>query len=97
MTLEADERHARVAAQNIARAGLSEKVEIRVGPALGNLLKIEAEGIAPFDFVFIDADKSNNDNYLTWALRLSQPGTVIVVDNVVRPIPAPRGSAGCSR
>ncbi len=84
MTLEADERHARVAAQNIARAGLSEKVEIRVGPALGNLLKIEAEGIAPFDFVFIDADKSNNDNYLTWALRLSQPGTVIVVDNVVR-------------
>ena len=72
-----------VAAQNIARAGLSEK-EIRVGPALGNLLKIEAEGIAPFDFVFIGADKSNNDNYLTWALRLSQPGTVIVVDNVVR-------------
>ena len=80
----------RVAAQNIARAGLSEKVEIRVGPALGNLLKIEAEGIAPFDFVFIDADKSNNDNYLTWALRLSQPGTVIVVDNVVRPIPSRR-------
>ena len=61
VTLEADERHAKVAAENIARAGLSEKVEIRVGPALGNLPKIEAEGMAPFDFVFIDADKSNND------------------------------------
>jgi predicted O-methyltransferase YrrM len=84
VTLEADERHARVARQNIAQAGLSEKVEIRVGPALDNLPKIEAEGIGPFDFVFIDADKSNNANYLIWALRLSRPGTVIVVDNVVR-------------
>ena len=46
--------------------------------------KIEAEGLGPFDFVFIDADKSNNANYLTWALRLSRPGTVIVVDNIVR-------------
>jgi predicted O-methyltransferase YrrM len=84
VTLEADERHAKVAADNVVRAGVSEKVEIRVGPALGNLPKIEAEGMAPFDFVFIDADKSNNDNYLAWALRLSRPGTVIVVDNVVR-------------
>jgi predicted O-methyltransferase YrrM len=103
VTLEADERHARVAAQNIARAGLSEKVEIRVGPALGNLPKIEAEGVAPFDFVFIDADKSNNDNYLAWALRLSRPGTVIVVDNVVRDgaivdrAPPDPGAAGIRR
>ncbi len=84
ISLEADERHATVARRNIARAGLSEKVEIRLGAALDLLPKIEAEGLGPFDFVFIDADKSNNANYLAWALRLSRPGTVIVVDNVVR-------------
>ncbi len=84
VTLEADETHASVARENLARAGLSEKVEIRVGPALDNLPKIEAEGLGPFDFVFIDADKSNNANYLAWTLRLSRPGTVILVDNVVR-------------
>ena len=84
VTLEADENHAKIARENIARAGLREKVDIRVGPALDNLPKIEAEGLGPFDFVFIDADKSNNANYLAWALRLSRPGTVIVVDNVVR-------------
>jgi predicted O-methyltransferase YrrM len=84
VTLEADERHARIARRNIAGAALSEKVEVRVGAALDLLPKIEAEGLAPFDFVFIDADKSNNENYLAWALRLSRPGTMIVVDNVVR-------------
>ena len=84
VTLEADETHAKVAQENVARAGLREKVDIRVGPALDNLPKVEAEGLGPFDFVFIDADKSNNANYLTWALRLSRAGTVIVVDNVVR-------------
>ncbi len=84
VTLEASETHAAVARRNIARAGVSDKVELRVAPALESLPKIEAEGLAPFDFVFIDADKSNNDNYLTWALRLSRPGTMIVVDNVVR-------------
>ena len=84
VTLEAVEKHAAVARQNIARANLSEKVEMRVGPALDSLPRIEAEGLGPFDFVFIDADKSNNANYLVWALRLSRPGTVIVVDNVVR-------------
>ncbi|HKN27747.1 MAG TPA: O-methyltransferase [Roseiarcus sp.] len=84
VTLEADETHATVARRNVARAGLSEKVEVRLGAALDLLPKIEAEGLGPFDFVFIDADKSNNANYLTWAVRLSRPGTVIVVDNVVR-------------
>ena len=84
VTLEASETHAAVARRNIARASLSDKVEVRVAPALESLPKIEAEGLAPFDFVFIDADKSNNANYLAWALRLSRPGTLIVVDNVVR-------------
>ena len=60
------------------------KVEIRQGAALETLPKIEAEGLGPFDFVFIDADKENNAAYLEWALRLSRPGTAIVVDNVVR-------------
>ena len=84
ITLEADERHASVARANVARAGLADKVEVRVGAALDSLPAIEAEGLAPFDFVFIDADKENNANYLAWALRLSRPGTTIVVDNVVR-------------
>ena len=84
MTLEADERYASVARANVERAGLSDKVDIRVGPALDTLPKIEAERLAPFDFVFIDADKENNANYLAWALRLSRSGTMIVVDNVVR-------------
>ena len=84
VTLEVDERHANVARRNIAGASLIGKVEVRVGAALDLLPKIEAEGFAPFDFVFIDADKSNNANYLTWALRLSRTGTAIVVDNVVR-------------
>ena len=84
VTLEADERHAGIAARNIARAGLGGKVEIRTGPALDSLPRIEAERLGPFDFVFIDADKSNNADYLAWALRLSRPGTAVVVDNVVR-------------
>jgi len=84
VTLEIDERHARIARGNLDRAGFGAKVDIRVGPALDNLPKIEAEGLGPFDFVFIDADKSNSANYLGWALRLSRRGTVIVVDNVVR-------------
>ena len=84
VTLEANERHAAVARQNIVRAGLAGKVDVRTGAALDTLPKIEAEGLGPFDFVFIDADKANNTNYLSWALRLSRPGTVIIVDNVVR-------------
>ena len=84
ITLEWSGRHAEVARRNVARAGLSAKVEVRQGAALETLPKIEAEGLGPFDFVFIDADKDNNAAYLQWALRLSRPGTAIVVDNVVR-------------
>jgi predicted O-methyltransferase YrrM len=84
LTLEVSPRHAEVARRNIARADLAGKVEIRIGAALETLPKIEAEGLGPFDFVFIDADKINNAAYLGWALRLSRPGTAIVVDNVVR-------------
>ena len=84
ITLEAEESHASVARSNLARAGLADRVEVRVGAALDNLPNVEAEGLGPFDFVFIDADKENNVHYLAWALRLSRPGTTIVVDNVVR-------------
>ncbi len=84
ITLEWNARHAEVARRNVARAGLGGKVEVRTGAALKTLPKIEAEGLGPFDFVFIDADKTNNAAYLEWALRLSRPGTAIVVDNVVR-------------
>jgi predicted O-methyltransferase YrrM len=84
ITLEWSARHAEVARRNVAHAGLGGKVEIRTGAALETLPKIEAEGLGPFDFVFIDADKENNDAYLEWALRLSRRGTAIVVDNVVR-------------
>jgi predicted O-methyltransferase YrrM len=84
ITLELNPRNAEVARRNVARAGLESKVEIRTGAALATLPKIEAEGLGPFDFVFIDADKANNAAYLEWALRLSRPGTAIVVDNVVR-------------
>ena len=84
VTLERDERHAAVARQNLVRAGVAGKVDVRTGAALDLLPKIEAEGLGPFDFVFIDADKTNNANYVNWALRLSRPGTVIIVDNVVR-------------
>lgn len=84
VTLEVNAKHAEVARSNLARAGLESKVEIRTGAALDSLPRIEAEGLGPFDFVFIDADKANNAAYLQWALRLSRPGTAIVVDNVVR-------------
>ncbi|MFE5832346.1 O-methyltransferase [Streptomyces sp. NPDC056488] len=84
ITLEYDPAHADVARSNIARAGLDEVVEVRTGAALDSLPKLEAEGAGPFDLVFIDADKVNNPRYVEWALKLSRPGTVIVVDNVVR-------------
>ena len=84
ISLERNLRHAEVARLNVGRAGLERKVEIRTGAALDTLPKIQAEGLGPFDFVFIDADKANNAAYLEWALRLSRPGAAIVVDNVVR-------------
>ncbi len=76
-------RHAEVARANIEAAGLGAKVEIRVGAALETLRDLAAEGAAPFDFVFIDADKENNPHYLEWAIRLGRPGTVVIIDNVV--------------
>ncbi|MGW8351155.1 O-methyltransferase [Streptomyces wedmorensis] len=84
VTLEYDPAHADVARANIARAGLDKIVEVRTGAALDSLPQLEAEGAGPFDLVFIDADKVNNPHYVTWALKLSRPGTVIIVDNVVR-------------
>ncbi|MFB7450850.1 O-methyltransferase [Streptomyces sp. NPDC056194] len=84
ITLEYSPAHADVARANIARAGLDKIVEVRTGAALDTLPQLETEGAGPFDLVFIDADKVNNARYVAWALKLSRPGTVIVVDNVVR-------------
>lgn len=84
VTLESEPAHARVARSNIESAGLADVVELRLGLALDSLAEIAAEDLGPFDFVFIDADKPNIPDYFAWALRLSRPGTVIVVDNVVR-------------
>ena len=84
ITLEADQAHAAVARGNIARAGLQRVVELRLGSASDTLPQISAEGRGPFDLIFIDADKQNIPTYFEWALKLSRPGSVIVVDNVVR-------------
>ncbi|MER8953993.1 O-methyltransferase [Mesorhizobium sp. M0833] len=84
VTLELDPHHASVARSNFERAGVSDRVELRVGPALQSLAALGAENAGPFDFIFIDADKPNNPHYLSWAMRLSRPGTVIVCDNVIR-------------
>jgi len=84
VTLEADASHARVARANFARAGLADRIELLEGPALGTLDRLQEEGAAPFDLVFVDADKPNNPAYLDHALRLTQVGSVLVFDNVVR-------------
>ncbi len=84
VTLEADPRHAAVARANIARAGLGDVVEVRLGRALETMPEMVAAGEDPFDFIFIDADKPSTIGYFDWALQLSRPGSVIVVDNVVR-------------
>lgn len=84
VTLEADPKHAEVARANLARAGVAERVEIRIGKALDTLPALEAEGAGPFDLVFADADKRSNPDYLAWAVRLGRPGTAIVIDNVIR-------------
>lgn len=80
VTLEYDPRHAEIAAANLDRAGVADRVEIVVGAALDTLPTLTG----PFDFAFIDADKENNSAYLQWAVDLGHPGTVIVVDNIVR-------------
>jgi len=84
VTLEVDPKHAQVALANIERAGLSDKVDLRIGPALETLPGLAAQGGGPFDLVFIDADKENNAAYFDWALKLSRAGSLIIVDNVVR-------------
>lgn len=84
VTLEADPRHAQVAAANIARAGLSELVDLRVGPAIETLPQLIDGGAGPFDMIFIDADKKSYPAYFEKCLELSRPGTLIVADNVVR-------------
>ena len=84
VSLEYEPRHAEIARRSIAAAGLSDVVQVRVGRALDLLPGVLMDGIGPFDLVFIDADKTSNADYVDWALRLSRPGTVIIVDNVVR-------------
>ena len=84
ITLEANPKYAEVASANIARAGLAEVVDLRLGRALDTLPQIADEGHGPFDMIFIDADKSNNADYFAWALKLSRRGSLIIIDNVVR-------------
>jgi len=84
ITLEREPRHAAVARENIERAGLTRLVDVRVGAALETLPVIESEGRGPFDMIFIDADKEGSSSYVQWAVRLSRPGTLVVIDNVVR-------------
>jgi predicted O-methyltransferase YrrM len=102
ITLEYDPEHAKVAEANIATAGLGDIVDLRVGPALDELPRILDAGEGPFDLVFIDADKSNQDKYLAWALDLTQVGSVIIGDNIVRggrtlEAPEDEGSRGMQR
>jgi predicted O-methyltransferase YrrM len=82
VTLEFEPRHAEVARENLARAGVADRVEVLVGAALDTLPTLQ--GGEPFDLVFIDADKENNIAYVEWAIALGRPGTTIVVDNVTR-------------
>jgi predicted O-methyltransferase YrrM len=84
VTLEFEPLHVRVARENLERSRVGDKVDIRVGAALDTLQTLVREGAAPFDFIFIDADKENYAGYLEGALKLSRPGTLIVADNVVR-------------
>lgn len=84
VTLECERKHAEVARANLARAGVADRVELRIGAALETLPHLVAERRGPFDFIFIDADKENYPGYWEWALKLARRGTVIIADNVVR-------------
>jgi predicted O-methyltransferase YrrM len=84
ITIEFEPKHAEIAAANIARAGLADRVELRRGRAADVLPQLAADGRGPFDLFFIDADKENNSLYFDWALKLARRGSLIVVDNVVR-------------
>lgn len=84
VSLELESRHAEVARANLERAGLADRVQVRVGAASESLAGLVAEGVEPFDLVFVDADKEGYPDYLQWALRLTRPGSVLVFDNMVR-------------
>ena len=84
ISLEINEKHAEIARSNIEYAGLSDKVEIRVGSAVDILPQIATENIAPFDMIFIDADKENNPTYFKFALQMARIGSIIIIDNIVR-------------
>jgi predicted O-methyltransferase YrrM len=84
VTLEFEPHHAEVARANLARAGVADRASVIVGPAVESLQAMVRAGAAPFDFVFIDADKKSYPDYLRLVLELSRPGTVIVGDNVIR-------------
>jgi predicted O-methyltransferase YrrM len=84
VTLEASAKHAEIARINIARAGLTDVIEVRVGSTLDTLPQLAAEGRGPFDVIFIDANKDNYPEYLAWALKLSRRGSLIIADNVIR-------------
>ncbi|MCU1518868.1 MAG: methyltransferase [Pseudarthrobacter sp.] len=83
VTCEYLPKHADVARANVDAAGVGHKVDIRIGAALDSLAGMEAAGEAPFDFIFIDADKENDSNYLDWAVRLGRPGATVILDNAV--------------
>jgi predicted O-methyltransferase YrrM len=84
VTLELDPKHAEVARANLARAGLDSVVDVRVGRAADTLAQLAAGRPEPVDLIFVDADKASTAEYFDWALRLARPGSVIIVDNVVR-------------
>jgi len=84
ITLEIDPKHAEVARKNFEVAGLGNVIEIRLGKAIDTLPKLKSDNEGPFDMIFIDADKPPYAEYFQWALKLSRPGTLIVVDNVIR-------------
>lgn len=84
LTLEMNPKHAEIALRNFARAGVADKIELRLGTALETLPQLAAEGRGPFDLIFIDANKSNMPEYFEWSLKLARVGSIIFADNVVR-------------
>lgn len=84
ISLEINPKHAEVARANVKRAGIERSVEVRLGRAIDSLKQIAAEKQGPFDLIFIDADKASIPDYFNWSLKLTRPGSLIIVDNVVR-------------
>jgi predicted O-methyltransferase YrrM len=84
ITLEFDPKHAAVARQNLEAAGVQNVVDLRIGRALDTLPKLAEEKAGPFDLIFVDADKPSNPDYFEWSIKLTRPGSLIIIDNVVR-------------